>query len=315
MQKLDATTDLTWDHTNQLRETTVDRSATAEGQVKEYYAYRGTALQDVPFADSPGDRVAYNPGFFGSGRAAKHPTIDPKPFAEYGNRLYKITCFLKADKSIEVIEQVFLGSYERKRIFSISSDPTANPTTTLIRHTLHLYDDDVMMATHHSFELDINAREASQAVAQGATPIEQWQYHLTDHLKSSVLALDDQGHVLSVEGYQSYGQIGFIMTRDAKQLSLQDYHYSSEMRDQVTGLYYYGARYYAPQFGRWLSPDPAGLVDGLNLYGFVKNNPMSFWDWWGMHSGLIGWRWWVSLACLCCCVKSTCERRHGSFAF
>ncbi len=279
MQKLDADTDLTWDHTNQLRAvaTTVDEST----QVDEYYAYRGTAFQDVAFSDSPGDRAAYNPGFFGSSRAAKHPTIDPKPFAEYGNRLYKITCFLKADKSIEVIEQVFLGSYERKRIVSISSDATIAPTTTLIRHTFHLHDDDVMMATHHLFELDINAREASQAVAQGATPLEQWQYHLTDHLKSSVLSLDDQGNVLSFEGYQAYGQLGFLMTRDAKQLSLQDYHYSSEMRDQVTGLYYYGARSYAPQFGRWLSPDPAGLVDGLNLYGFVRNNPMSYWDWWG----------------------------------
>ncbi len=27
---------------------------------------------------------------------------------------------------------------------------------------------------------------------------------------------------------------------------------------------YYGARYYAPWLGRWMSPDPAGTVDGLN---------------------------------------------------
>ncbi len=282
MQKLDETTDLTWDHTNQLSQSTVDRSATSEGQVKEYYGYRGTAFQDVPFSDNPGDRVAYTPGFFGSSRAAKHPTIDPKPFAEYGNRLYKITCFEKPGNTLEIIEQIFLGSYERKRIFTVADKTNMVPVNTLIRHTVHLHDDDVMMATHHQFELDINAREASQAVAAGTTPLEQWQYHLTNHLKSSVLSLDDQGNVLSFEGYQAYGQLGFIMTRDAKQLSLQNYHYSSEIRDEVTGLYYYGARSYAPQFGRWLSPDPAGLVDGLNLYGFVRNNPMSFWDCWGL---------------------------------
>ncbi|MFB9160454.1 RHS repeat-associated core domain-containing protein, partial [Chromobacterium violaceum] len=40
-----------------------------------------------------------------------------------------------------------------------------------------------------------------------------------------------------------------------------------------TGLYDYGYRYYAPWLGRWLNPDPAGTVDGLNLYRMVRNNP------------------------------------------
>ena len=46
----------------------------------------------------------------------------------------------------------------------------------------------------------------------------------------------------------------------------------------VSGLYYYGARYYAPWLQRWISPDPAGDVDGLNLYGFVGNNPLRYFD-------------------------------------
>jgi insecticidal toxin complex protein TccC len=43
-------------------------------------------------------------------------------------------------------------------------------------------------------------------------------------------------------------------------------------------LYYYGARYYAPWLQRWVSADPAGDVDGLNLYGFVGNNPLNYFD-------------------------------------
>ena len=43
-------------------------------------------------------------------------------------------------------------------------------------------------------------------------------------------------------------------------------------------LYYYGARYYAPWLGRWLSCDPVGMVDGLNLYGFVHGNPICLSD-------------------------------------
>jgi insecticidal toxin complex protein TccC len=46
----------------------------------------------------------------------------------------------------------------------------------------------------------------------------------------------------------------------------------------VSGLYYYGARYYAAWLQHWVSADPAGDVDGLNLYGFVGNNPMNFID-------------------------------------
>jgi hypothetical protein len=47
-------------------------------------------------------------------------------------------------------------------------------------------------------------------------------------------------------------------------------------------MYYYGARYYIPWLGRWNKPDPAGTVDGLNLYAFVKGNPITYND----HDGL-----------------------------
>lgn len=48
--------------------------------------------------------------------------------------------------------------------------------------------------------------------------------------------------------------------------------------DDPTGLYYYGARYYAAWLGRWISCDPGGIVDGPNLYMFVRNNPLHYID-------------------------------------
>lgn len=57
--------------------------------------------------------------------------------------------------------------------------------------------------------------------------------------------------------------------------------YSGQERD-ATGFYYYGFRFYLPSWQRWLNPDPAGNVDGLNLYRMVENRPMVFKD----HSGL-----------------------------
>jgi hypothetical protein len=39
-------------------------------------------------------------------------------------------------------------------------------------------------------------------------------------------------------------------------------------RSDSSGLCYYGARYLAPWLTRWINPDSAGAVDGLNLYIF-----------------------------------------------
>ncbi len=59
--------------------------------------------------------------------------------------------------------------------------------------------------------------------------------------------------------------------------------YSGKERD-ASGLYDYGFRYYAPWLQRWISPDPAGDVDGLNRHGMVGNNPLNFFD----DGGLMG---------------------------
>ncbi len=48
--------------------------------------------------------------------------------------------------------------------------------------------------------------------------------------------------------------------------------------DYDTALYYFRARWYEPETGRWLSPDPIGISGGLNLYAFCGNDPVNFVD-------------------------------------
>jgi len=48
--------------------------------------------------------------------------------------------------------------------------------------------------------------------------------------------------------------------------------------DNETGLYHVRHRIYSPTLQRWLQRDPAGYVDGANLYEYVLSNPVSRFD-------------------------------------
>jgi len=56
------------------------------------------------------------------------------------------------------------------------------------------------------------------------------------------------------------------------------YRFSTKYFDKETGRLYYGYRYYDSQFGKWINTDPIGERGGKNLYGFVKNLPLSYVD-------------------------------------
>ena len=110
----------------------------------------------------------------------------------------------------------------------------------------------------------------------------QLRYSLDDHLGSSSLELDDQAWLISQESYLPYGGTAWSASRSEVEASYRTIRYSGKERD-ASGLYYYGHRYYAPWLQRWISADPAGPVDGLNLYCMVGNNPVRFFD----HQGLV----------------------------
>jgi len=105
---------------------------------------------------------------------------------------------------------------------------------------------------------------------------DQLRYSLEDHLGSCVMELDQQAQLISQEGYYPFGATAWTSACSEIEVSYKFIRYSGKEMD-VSGLYYYGARYYAPWLQRWVSTD-AELADGLNLYAFVGNNPMRFVD-------------------------------------
>ena len=63
-----------------------------------------------------------------------------------------------------------------------------------------------------------------------------------------------------------------------REVAMKDYRFCGRERDSVTGLYYFGQRYYIPWLGRWLTPDPIGPGDDHNLYRYARNNPVTLID-------------------------------------
>jgi insecticidal toxin complex protein TccC len=112
---------------------------------------------------------------------------------------------------------------------------------------------------------------------------DQWRYCFDDHLGSSAFEVDAQAKTISQEVYYPFGGTAWLAGRHEVETSYKTIRYSGKERD-ATGLYYYGARYYAPWLQRWLNPDPAGDVDGLNFYRFVRSSPVNFVDQIGCNS-------------------------------
>ncbi|WP_139139919.1 RHS repeat-associated core domain-containing protein, partial [Pseudomonas monteilii] len=106
---------------------------------------------------------------------------------------------------------------------------------------------------------------------------DQLRYSYDDQTGSGALEVDGAGGLISQEEYYPYGGTALWAARNAVEARYKTVRYSGKERD-ATGLYYYGYRYYQPWVGRWLSADPAGTVDGLNLYLMVRNNPVTLVD-------------------------------------
>ena len=146
--------------------------------------------------------------------------------------------------------------------FEIFRRRTSSGTVILERDTLHVMDDGQRIAL---VETGTQGTDGS--------PQKLIRYQFGNHLGSASLELDDSARIISYEEYYPYGSTSYQAGRSAAEVSLKRYRYTAMERDEESGLGYHTARYYAPWLGRWLSADPAGLKDGLNLFSYSRLNP------------------------------------------
>jgi RHS repeat-associated protein len=114
------------------------------------------------------------------------------------------------------------------------------------------------------------------AFPDDGAPNVRTKYHLGDHLESCAIVIGGANAAASAfinrEEYFPYGETSF------GSFARKQYRFTGRERDEESGLYHHGARYYASWLGRWITPDPAGIVESLNLYSFVRANPLRFND-------------------------------------
>ncbi|MGC2744307.1 MAG: RHS repeat-associated core domain-containing protein, partial [Candidatus Angelobacter sp.] len=175
-----------------------------------------------------------------------------------GQRVRKTT---ESSAGIKVKERFYLGVFELYREY----DSMGN--VKLARETLHLMDDKKRVALVETKTVDASA-------VPGSLPSAATRYQFDNHLGSSCLELDETAAIISYEEYYPFGGTSYQAGRTIAEVSLKRYRYTGKERDEETGFYYYGARYYAPWIGRWTACDPVGLADSIDAYVFVRCNPL-----------------------------------------
>ena len=104
-------------------------------------------------------------------------------------------------------------------------------------------------------------------------------YYLADHLGSTSLLTNADGEKIDQVQYLPFGE---TFVQDNPNQTITNYYFTDQHKDKESGLYYYGARYYNPSVGRFISADwivqSPGHSQSLNRYSYAWNNPINFID-------------------------------------
>jgi RHS repeat-associated protein len=215
-----------------------------------------TAMPSIPAMSwDPQDRLHSTARQVTNGEA--EPATTYYVYDSQGRRVRKVT--ERAPGSVGH-ERIYLGIFELYREYEHDGD------VSLERETLHVLDDARRVAM---------VETRTRGTDKGAARLIRYQH--TDQIESSVLELDQHARIITYEQYYPFGGTSYQAVRSAAEAPKR-YRFTGRERDSESGLYYHGARYYAPWLGRWTSSDPIGIGDGLNTYAYVHNNPLRMID-------------------------------------
>ena len=169
------------------------------------------------------------------------------------------------DKGSIKEERIYFGNFELYRKFDGSSSLKVE------RQTVHVSDDTGRIAM-------LEKRTYGTAADNNNTAATLTRYIYSNHLQSATLELDENAAIISYEEYHPYGTTSYQAMNASIKAVAKRYRYTGKERDEESGLYYHGARYYAPWLCRWLACDPINS-ENYNIgkgYGLQKNKERDF---------------------------------------
>ena len=95
-------------------------------------------------------------------------------------------------------------------------------------------------------------------------------YYQLDHLGTPQELTDYSGEIVWSAKYNAYGKVTHLALGGGEQLE-QPLRFQGQYFDAESGLHYNRHRYYDPEIGRYLTPDPIKLAGGLNPYQYTPN--------------------------------------------
>jgi RHS repeat-associated protein len=188
-----------------------------------------------------------------------------------GQRIRKV--WVKQNGEVE--ERLYISNE-----FEIYSKKDSAGTIKIERETMHVMDDKQQVALIETKTIE-NITDVEDTSIVGVPLI---RYQFSNHLGSSNLELDDIGEVISYEEYFPYGITSYLAVNKNIKATRKRYRYTGKERDEESGLYYYGARYYASWLGRWIACDPIGIRDSINEYQYARNDPIKLFDFKGFET-------------------------------
>lgn len=118
-------------------------------------------------------------------------------------------------------------------------------------------------------------------------------FYQKNQVGSITAITDEKGKLLKEYEYDEFGKVYERPTKQDfwmpwKKSSLENTRlFTGREYDRETNLYYYRARYYSADLGRFLNRDPIGTRDNINLYAYVGNNPVGYTDGMGREKVLL----------------------------
>lgn len=131
--------------------------------------------------------------------------------------------------------------------------------------------------------MDSSGAVTERYYAQGEQINGQNRYYAADKLGSVMQVVNANGSLLGESRYDTYGKRELTLGIQPR------FGYAGMFRHEPTGLNLTLYRAYNPQTGRWLSRDPIGENGGLNVYGYVGNDPVGYIDPLGLDREVIFW--------------------------